>query len=281
MIDLFNKNVANKRILITGGAQGIGLCLAREFVGAGARVIISDINEEALNKAFNEFKQYEAQIECFVADASDRQQIECMAKQVLSIGNLDILVNNAGVGFIGELAETPIQKWEQLMAINFWGPLYHVYAFLPYFVKRGRGHIVNISSGQSFFMLPTWGAYSIGKLAVAAFSELLGYELKKFGIKTTTVYPFMVNTGFYKDIPGESWGAKLSMRLVPYYSMTPEKVGRIIFEAIRKEKRVEMVSFFNKIGELSRFIPGATALINSVSLAFLGKARQEMSILGL
>jgi short-subunit dehydrogenase len=153
--------------------------------------------------------------------------------------------------------------------VNFWGPLYHVYAFLPQMMARHGGQIVNISSGQAFFRLPTWGAYAAIKAALGVFSEVLHFELRRHGIRVTTVYPFMVNTPFYADITGDTVAGRLSMKLLPYYSMTPERVGRVIFNAVKRKKRVEFVSIFNDIGFYAQFVPLAPGIISRTADLFL------------
>jgi NAD(P)-dependent dehydrogenase (short-subunit alcohol dehydrogenase family) len=263
----------DKRILITGAAQGIGFCLAEECVKAGCVCILTDINGPKLEAAAAKLRAAGGTIHKRQMDASNPEAVEALAKWVEDeLGGLDVLVNNAGVGFLGELADTKISDWKRLINVNLWGPLYHTYAFLPSMIKRREGHIVNVSSGQAFFRLPTWGAYASIKLALGAFSELLSVELRKYDIHVTTVYPFMVNTGFYGDIKGETFMAKLSMRLVPYYSMSPQSVGRIIFKAIEKQKKVEMVSVFNGIGFMTRMIPPVAGIVDYAANLFLAKS---------
>ena len=262
----------DKRVLVTGGAGGIGRCLAAELARAGCELIITDINGEALERAADELRALGTSVHTRRMDVSDRNAVGELAGWVEGeFGGLDVLVNNAGIGHTGEIAETSIETWHKLVDVNFWGPLYHVYAFLPAMSRRRSGHIVNVSSGQAFFQLPTWGPYAAVKLALGGFSEILRFELRKHGIAVTTVYPFMVDTGFYGDIKGETWGQQLSMKLVPYYSMKPEKVGRIIFKAIEHRKGVEMVSSLNDVAKQLRSIPGATNVVSTLSMLFLGK----------
>ena len=263
-----------KRVLITGGAQGIGLCTARDFAAAGAEVVITDIDSVKLDEAGAELSASGAKIHTRVCDVSDEEQVTAVARWIIDeLGGLDILINNAGIGHNGELADTDLATWRKLVAVNFWGPLYHVYAFLPHFEERGDGHIVNVSSGQAFFRLPTWGAYTTVKIAMGVFSEILHFELKKKHIKVTTVYPFMVNTGFYDDVEveGESFGTWLSMKLLPVYSMKPESVGKIVFKAVKKNRGVEMVNILNDLGNVARVIPGVPDVMSTVSAWFLTK----------
>lgn len=271
------KSLRNKRVLLTGGARGIGRCLAQLLVADGCRLIISDIDEEALRETQRALTGGAGTVDIYPVDVSDRVAVETLAGWVeRKYGGLDILINNAGIGHSGEFVETPLETWKKLMAVNFWGPLYHVYAFLPMMIEAGDGHIVNVSSGQAFFRLPTWGPYAVIKLALGGFSELLRVELSKFNIAVTTVYPFMVNTGFYKDIEGETFGARLSMKLVPYYSMSPERVAKIMFRAIRRRKGVEMVSALNDLAFYMRALPKMSEVVSYASLLVLGKSTGQL-----
>ena len=182
-----------------------------------------------------------------------------------------MLVNNAGIGHQGELAETSLETWDQLLAVNLMGPLNHVYAFLPHFKERRAGQIVNVSSGQVFFRLPTWGAYAAIKAALGVFSEVAHFELRKYGIGVTTFYPFMVNTPFYDEVEGDTWGSRMSMKLLPLYSQKPEKVGRILFRAVRRRAKVETVSVINDVGFYAQFVPLANDVIARTSNFLLAK----------
>jgi len=266
------KNLRGKKVLITGGAGGIGLCTAIEFAKAGSEIVLTDLSAEALQEAEKKVSACGTAVYTRVVDVTSREQVEELARWVLnSAGGLDILINNAGIGHHGELAETSLETWQKLIAVNLLGPLHHVYAFLPHFRERKSGHIVNISSGQAFYRLPTWGAYASVKAALAVFSEVLHFEVRKYGIKVTTVYPYMVNTPFYKDVKGETLGAKLSMKLLPYYSMTPEKVARIIFKAVKREAKVEMVSLWNDLGLYGQMVPFAGDIMALTSNFLLAK----------
>ncbi|MBN2056956.1 SDR family oxidoreductase, partial [bacterium] len=182
----------------------------------------------------------------------------------------DVLINNAGIGHAGLLAETSLETWRRLMDINLWGPLNHLHAFLPDMITRGGGHIVNVSSGQAFFRLPTWGPYAVSKLALGALSEILRFETARHGIRVTTVYPFMTNTGFYDTVQADTWGQQLSMKLLPWYSQSPETVGRIIFNAVRRRKTVELVHPANLLGRLIDFTPGVRTVVSTATMMFLG-----------
>lgn len=246
-----------KIVLVTGSARGIGFQTARQFARAGSRLVLTDLDGEALSEAENQLSQEGEVLETYSMDVSNRDAVDEMADDLLDRhGRLDVLINNAGIPHHEEFTETTVEEWEQVFAVNFFGPIYHIYAFLDDMLDRGDGHIVNISSGQAFFLLPTWGAYATSKLALGGFSEVLHTELKKHNITVTTVYPYVVNTGFYTDVGIESLGSKLSMKFLELYAFSPEEIAEKVFEATRDERRSEMTSLLNWASYYMDLIPG-------------------------
>ncbi len=266
------KNLRGKTVLITGGAAGIGLATAHRFGKAGSRLILTDINDDTLNSARHALEAEGYEVQTYVNDVTDKKAVFALAEDVLTkYERLDVLINNAGIGHHGEVKDTTLEQWEKLININLFGPLHFIYAFLPSMTEKQHGHIVNLSSGQAFYMLPTWGVYASIKLALGGLSEVMHYELSKYNVKVTVVYPFMVNTGFYDDVEAETFGSKLSMKLLPYYSNAPETVAKRIFKTVKKGKAVEMVNFLNDFGFYSRFFKPVHAGMSIVSNWFLSK----------
>lgn len=270
------KNLQGKRVFITGAAGGIGLETSALFAEAGAHLILTDINLAGLADAKDRLAKYNISIETHAIDATDKNRVEALAAVIEKrLGGIDILINNAGVGFNAELADTGYETWVKLMNINFWAPLYHIYSFLPGMKKRKSGSIVNISSGQAFFRAPTWGAYSVAKLAIGAFSEILHTEVARDNIKVTTVYPYLVNTGFYDNAQADSLSSMLFFAFMPLYSHKPDQVAELIFKAVKNESDVEMVSIFNQFFKFFRVIPPLAKVVDKSTLAFMSKAEQE------
>ena len=233
---------------------------------------MTDVDSEVLEEAAESIRKADVTVHTRVVDVSNQRSVEALANWVnTKLGGLDILINNAGIGYHGEMADTTIATWKKLINVNLLGPLYHIYAFLPAMIERRGGHIVNISSGQVFFRMPTWGAYASIKAALGVLSEILHFELRKYRICVTTVYPFMVNTGFYSNIQSETWGSKMAMRMLPYYSYSPERVAKIIFAAVRKKKRLEMSSILNDLAFYARVLPGFTSLLATSTNFFLAR----------
>ena len=256
--------IKGKNVLITGGARGIGLETALCFAEAGANIILTDIDDLALGEALQLLTQYQVDVKTRKVDVASKASVLEFAQAIMEeIDTIDVLINNAGIGHHGALDETTFEKWSNLININVWGPLNHIYAFLPYMKKQGFGHIVNVSSGQAYFRLPSWGAYASTKIMIAAISDVLYFELKKYNVNVTTVYPYVVNTGFYNDVQGNGIGSTLSMILLPFYAQKPEKVAQKIFRSVLKKKRIEMVNVLNSIAKGLHFFNPVSNVVST------------------
>ena len=257
------------RVLVTGAARGIGFETAKAFGGPGMDLVVTDVDRSALTSAASELERTGSTVHAYTVDVADRQAVDDMARGVFDrLGGIDVLVNNAGIGHQDELADTSLEVWRKLVEVNLFGVLHHVNAFLPSMIQARHGHIVNVSSGQAFFQMPTWGAYAAVKLAVGCYSEILYFELRKHGVHVTTVYPFMVNTGFYdgvkSHVAGGTFTTRMSMKLLPWYSHSPAKVGRMIHRAVMKKRQVETFSVINDLARTARMLPPVANVMSRV-----------------
>jgi len=271
------KKLRCKSVLITGAGGGIGYFTALEFAKAGADLVLTDLHPKNLERTVEDCKKHTTTVLSYAVDVRSKSQVDEMAKNVQSkLGPLDILINNAGRGYMREFVGTSLDTWKNLIDINLWGPLYHIEAFLPDMIKRGSGHIVNVSSGQAFFRLPTWGAYSVTKLAVGGYSEILSHELAALGLNVTTVYPYLVNTGFYDDMATDTLGARLTKQYMRFVSNKPETVARKVFRAVVRKKRIEMVNALNYLGFYMHFIPFVHTIVSKIGYIFMARTPEEL-----
>ena len=126
------KASSKKTVLITGGAQGLGLNIAGEYAKEGCRLILTDIDTDSLTEGKAIMKSKGAEVHIYKVDVSVKEEVDKLAKCILKkFGHVDILINNAGLGHHQDLEDTTVETWQKLMDVNFWGPLYHIYAFLP------------------------------------------------------------------------------------------------------------------------------------------------------
>lgn len=191
-----------KRVLITGGAQGIGLEMAMKFAGRGADVVIADINEGKLPEAKAKIEALGVSAWGFPVDVTNPASIASLKAQIAAeVGPIDVLVNNAGVVFGGPFTETPLDQHFRTYEVNTFGLVAMTHAFLPDLIGRPEAHLVNISSASGFIGLPYGSTYASSKWAVIGFSESIRSELKVLGhehVHVTIVCPSYIGTGMFE-----------------------------------------------------------------------------------
>jgi NAD(P)-dependent dehydrogenase (short-subunit alcohol dehydrogenase family) len=190
------RGLRNQVVLITGGSRGLGLLLAQEFARDGARVAICARDAEHLNRARDELARAGAEAVALPCDVSNRAEVEETVMSVYDrFGALDVLVNNASIIQVGPLEDMTVDDFERAMAVNFWGGLYMALAAIPLMKQKRRGRIVNITSIGGKVAVPHLMPYDCAKFAAVGFSEGLRTELRRYGIRVTTVVPGLMRTG--------------------------------------------------------------------------------------
>lgn len=183
--------LSNQHVLITGGSSGIGLALARQAAGKGARISLLARDPAKLAAARDEIQRVAAAPVCIVgADVADQTAlVRALAEAERAHGPVDILITSAGIARPGYFEEVPVEVFERSMAVNYFGTVYAVKAVVPGMKQRGRGAIVIISSGAGLVGLFGYTAYSPTKFALRGLAESLRAELKSTGVQVTIVYP--------------------------------------------------------------------------------------------
>jgi NAD(P)-dependent dehydrogenase (short-subunit alcohol dehydrogenase family) len=186
----------DKVVLITGGARGLGLAMARGFAHEGATLVLLARSADQLQRAGIDLSADGTRVMTMVCDVRDQEQVDTAIAAVLrDLGRIDVLVNNAGVVQVTPFVHAQLSDFEDSLNTHFWGPLFLIQACLPHFMNQGEGRIVNISSVGGRIGLPHLVPYSVGKFALAGFSDALHAELAPLGISVTTVTPFLMRTG--------------------------------------------------------------------------------------
>jgi NAD(P)-dependent dehydrogenase (short-subunit alcohol dehydrogenase family) len=181
--------------VVTGGASGIGLAMARAFAARGAHLVLADIDEQALALAEKELAKDATQVLAVPTDVRERAQLERLAEASLGhFGRAHILCNNAGIAVFGPATQTTPQEWETSFAINFWGVVHGVEAFAPHFLEHGDGHIVNTASMAGLTGMLGFGVYCATKFAVVGYTESLYRELQPRGVGVSVLCPMIVQT---------------------------------------------------------------------------------------
>ncbi len=188
-----------KSAFITGAGSGIGRALAHRLADAGASVFITDINEDNLGKVEAELKQKQVNVQARVLDVADKEAVFSAAQEADTLfGGVDAVFNNAGVSLSDTAEHMSYEDFHWLMDINFWGVVHGTKAFLPAMLKRGSGHIINVSSIFGHIGVPTQSAYCAAKHAVKGFNESIFYELEGTGVEIHSVHPGGVDTGIVR-----------------------------------------------------------------------------------
>ncbi|MFE6924528.1 SDR family NAD(P)-dependent oxidoreductase [Nocardia sp. NPDC057663] len=174
------------RVLITGGASGLGAALARRFAGRGDRVVVTDLAEDAAVPAGASYLRLDV--------TSEDDWVRARTSVQESLGGLDILVNNAGIAAGGRIDRVPPDEWTRVMNINVLGVATGCRTFTPMFKAQRAGHLVNTASLAGLVHPPAMASYAAAKAAVVALSESLRYELAPHGIDVSVVCPSFFRT---------------------------------------------------------------------------------------
>lgn len=235
------KSLQNKRALITGGAQGIGLSIALAFAKAGAEIVLTDIDEEKLDQARSRLTEAGSRSHAYILDVTDRESIAAARDRLHGeIGPIDLLVNNAGVVFGGSFLEVPLERHLQTLRINAEGPVAVTHAFLPDLIAAREAHLVNMSSASGLVGLPWGSTYAASKWATFGFSESLRLELERTGnqhVGVTVVCPTYVSTGMFEGVK--------PVRLTRW--LNPERLAAKITQAVLKNNPYVLEPWLIKI----------------------------------
>ena len=190
-----------RKALVTGGGRGIGRAIALALAQQGADVAIAARSRDELEHVAGEIRAHGRKASVHVVDMGDtRKAVEMVDAAAKALGGLDILVNNAGgiterQGSIGPLAETTLEAFDEMYALNVRSPLFAAVAASRHMAKQGKGGaILNIVSIDAVFPAPTEGIYGSAKAALVNITKVLGYELGKDRVRVNAIAPGVIET---------------------------------------------------------------------------------------
>jgi len=193
------RELTGRVAVVTGAASGIGRCLAERCAAEGMRVVLADVEPEALEAAAARLRARGAEVLAVRTDVSRSEEVEALAAAALeAFGAVHLLCNNAGVGVGTSVWETSLEDWRWVLGVNLWGAIHGVRAFVPLMLRQAADcHIVNTASIQGLLTHhPLSSSYQVSKHAVVALSEQLHHELAqiKARIGVSVLCPGWVRT---------------------------------------------------------------------------------------
>jgi len=192
--------VQGKVIIITGAGSGFGKLVAEKTAGMGGKLILSDINEEALKLAVAGIKSEKGIAEYVVADVSDKAQVDKMSQfAVDTFGGIDVLINNAGIMPHALFSSKSNEAWDKCIDINLKGPIYGITSVIDIMNKQESGHIINVSSLYATNTHAGAGVYSATKAGLRMISNALRAETRG-KIRVSTIYPSGAATNLMSTI---------------------------------------------------------------------------------
>jgi NAD(P)-dependent dehydrogenase (short-subunit alcohol dehydrogenase family) len=212
------QELAGKTAFVTGGASGIGFALGRTFAEAGMKVMLADIEPDALAVAVDTLRDVGPDVRGVACDVADPNSVERAAKAAYeAFGNVHVVCNNAGVAAAGGIDNISLENWRWVLDVNLMGVVHGIRTFLPHIRAHGEGgHIVNTASMAGMNSGLGFSPYSASKFAVVNMSEGLATRLKPLGIGVTVLCP-----GFVRSRISES-GRNRPERYGPTQTPDPE-----------------------------------------------------------
>lgn len=244
-------DIQGSKVLITGAASGIGRATAIAMARSGARLFLTDINQQGLEETVRIISRDGGEVCKFKAfDISIYEDVKAFSDEIHNdYGPLDILVNVAGIALFAQLEDMSHDHWKKVIAVNLWGVIHGIECFVPEMIRARRGHVVSVSSTAGIIGLPWHAVYAGTKHALVGISEALRYDLKKHNIGVSVICPGAVKTGLVNtvEVLANKDAVDKVRSMFLKVAIPPEKVAKQIIKVIKRKKFLLITSLDIKI----------------------------------
>jgi short-subunit dehydrogenase len=238
------RNLAGKRIVITGASSGIGRGIAEIAAARGAKLVLNGRSQERLEETAAECRKVGAQVVLHVGDVTDEtERTRLIALAERNFGGLDLLINNAGIGATGHFQEARPDRLRTIMEVNFFAPCELTRLAIPLLKHGDDPAIVFVNSVAGRRAIPSRSEYSASKFALMGFSEALRAELSKDGVEVHVVNPGLTESSFEANMLEN----KARHSLHAQRSMTALEAGELILGAIESRRNEATFTFKAKL----------------------------------
>jgi len=220
-------NLTDKIAYITGGSKGIGYGIAKTLFGAGMKVAITSRKSDAAKKAAESLSKDQSKVLALQSDVSSSvSEAKAIQTVIDHFGGLDVVIANAGVGHLFPIDQLTEKLWKETIDTNLTGVFNTVKASIDA-LKRTKGYIITIASlaGANFF--ENGAAYNASKFGLVGFTQAVMLDLRKYGIKVTTIMPGSVATHFNNHVPSTADAWKIQ----------PEDIGQVVLDLLNMNPR--------------------------------------------
>lgn len=234
--------------VVTGGASGIGKALSEELGRRGARVVVTDLQEEGARAVAEGILKAGGCASASALDVRDAAAFERLLDDTVAAhGRLDYLFNNAGLAAVGEAQSLPLEHWRRVMDVNLWGVIHGATAAYARMVRQGSGHIVNVASLAGIGGMALGSPYATSKFGVVGLSLTLRAEGADLGIKVSAVCPGYIKSAIFENSTYVDATQKGTVALIPFKFVEVDVAARKILRGVERNQPLIVFPFYARL----------------------------------
>lgn len=264
--------------VVTGGASGLGRAFSEELARRGARVVVTDLNEEGARAVAAGIAGGRASAAAL--DVTRREDVErVLAETAATHGRLDYVFNNAGFAVAGEVQDLEPEHWRRIVEVNLMGVIHGTTAAYAVMTRQGSGHIVNTASLAGLAGFPTSTPYATTKFGVVGLSLSLRAEGEELGVKVTAVCPGFVRTGVFDAATYVRSRKEDVLANIPFKLVDADDAARRTLDGVARNRALIVFPFYARIlWWLTRLHPALASPLHRKTVRDFRAARKRSGL---